>query len=173
MRSTCWWFWARWGKTRRGQLLLTGEKKMQWQRTSWPQLNDKTGPVKDEMEPESKGQLTSDERATAWKVIGWRRWVCFRRDKRSVNWKEFREPCSFREYQATCVITLLTSTSSLLIISNCVYGDRLPSQWSSRQPGLLPKSTHTHPISTDWIKEEQQAASPGPRVTGHRWMNAE
>lgn len=109
-----------------------------------------------------------------WWRGGWR-WTCSRRYKRFENWKEFREACSFCENEWTCVSCVRShiSTSSLLIISNCVCGDRPTSQWSSRQPGLLPRSTHTHPVSTDWIKEEHQAASISPGIIWHKWMTTE
>lgn len=71
--------------------------------------------------------------------------------------------CSF-ECVSVHAVRSRVSSSSPLIILNCVCWDLPPSQRSSRKSGLLPKSAESYPDSSDWPEEEQQETSKGPAI---------
>lgn len=73
--------------------------------------------------------------------------------------------CAFQcVYVSVCVVRSHISSSSPVIIPNCVWWGLPPSQWNSRQSGLLPKSAESCPVSGDWVKEEQQETFKGPGI---------
>lgn len=91
--------------------------------------------------------------------------VCVYRGE--VGWLEGlqRTQQALRVWICVCVLCAITphmSARSPLIIPNCVWWGLLRSQWNSTQSGLLPKSTESCPVSSDWVKEEQQEPSQGP-----------
>lgn len=64
------------------------------------------------------------------------------------------------------------SSSSPVIIPDCVCWGLPRSQRNSRQSGLLPKSAESCPVSRDWVKEEQHETFNGPGIKLDKLMTA-